>query len=49
MDGPANTLNYMLAGYMVIFGAIILYIVSLVLRFKRLHEEIRGFEEEEKR
>jgi CcmD family protein len=46
MGSPANTLNYMLAGYIVIFGAIFLYIGSLVLRFKRLHEEIMGLKEE---
>ena len=39
MEGPANTLNYMFAGYIVIFGAMILYIASLALRFQHLRQE----------
>jgi hypothetical protein len=35
MDAPANTLNYMIAGYIVIFGVMAVYIASLVMRFKR--------------
>ncbi len=39
MDGPANTLNYMIAGYGVIFGIMLVYIVSLVVRARNLHQE----------
>lgn len=39
MDGPAQTLNYMIAGYGVIFGVIIVYISSLLIRWSRLRRE----------
>ena len=39
MDAPADTLNYMIAGYTVIFGGMGLYIVSLVVRLRRLKQE----------
>jgi CcmD family protein len=38
-SGPANTLNYMIAGYTVIFGIIFLYIASLVVRTRNLNQE----------
>ena len=39
MDESVNTLNYMIAGYGVIFGVMILYIVSMVVRWRRLRRE----------
>jgi hypothetical protein len=48
MEGPANTLNYMIAGYIVIFGAMILYITSLALRFQHLRQEEKMLLEEDK-
>lgn len=39
MDGPANTLNYMIAGYTVIFVVLTAYIISLVVRFRNLHRD----------
>ena len=39
MEGPAQTLNYMIAGYVVIFGIITGYIASLVLRWRKLNRE----------
>lgn len=45
MDGPADTLNYMIAGYAVIFTLILGYAASLWLRWKRLRREEREFEE----
>lgn len=39
MDEPVNTLNYMIAGYAVIFGVMIAYIASMVLRWLRLKRE----------
>jgi hypothetical protein len=39
MDGPADTINYMIAGYSVIFGGMALYIISLVVRLRRLKQE----------
>jgi hypothetical protein len=42
----AETTNYMLAGYMVIFGAMALYLVSLVVRWRRLRRDEAMLEEE---
>ncbi len=39
MNGPAQTLNYMIAGYTVIFGVMIAYIASLIIRWQRLRRE----------
>ena len=38
-EGPADTLNYMIAGYTVILGTIGLYIVSLIMRFRSLRQD----------
>jgi hypothetical protein len=37
----ANTLGYMIAGYTVVLGAIGLFLVSLVIRFRRLANELK--------
>lgn len=39
MEGPANTLNYMIAGYAVIFGVMLIYLASLVVRWRNLRQE----------
>lgn len=39
MEGPANTLDYMIAGYVVIFGTMLLYLVSLISRWKNLRKD----------
>ena len=39
MNNPADTINYMLAGYAVIFGVMAVYIISLVVRWRRLMRE----------
>jgi len=39
MDEPLNTVNYLIAGYVVIFGSIFGYIASLVIRFTNLKKE----------
>ena len=49
MEGPANTLNYMIAGYVVIFGIIGLYLVSLVIRWRNLRQEEELLEQLEKK
>ncbi len=48
MDGPANTLSYMIAGYAVIFGIMLIYLVSLVVRFRNLRQEEHLLEDLEK-
>lgn len=37
--GPANTLSYMIGGYAVIFGIMLLYLVSLVVRTRNLSQD----------
>lgn len=39
MQGPANTLNYMIAGYAVFFLVLIAYIISLVVRWHNLRHD----------
>ena len=49
MDGPADTLNYFLAGYAVIFGLMLVYIASLVVRWNSLKKDeelLKELEEE---
>jgi len=44
----AETTNYMLAGYAVIFGVMALYLVSLADRWRRLRRDEQMLEGEEK-
>ncbi|GEM_PF-552398 len=39
MDAPADTLNYMIAGYAVIFISMAGYVASLILRWNGLRRE----------
>lgn len=39
MNSSINTLNYFIAGYVVIFGSIIGYVISLYVRWKNLKQE----------
>lgn len=45
MEGPANTLSYMIAGFVVVFGMILAYLVSLVVRHRNLRQEEKMLEE----
>lgn len=45
----AETTNYMLAGYAVIFGTMALYLVSLVARWRRLRRDEQMLEDEKKK
>ena len=38
---PAETTNYMLAGYTVIFGIMLLYLVSLVVRARNMERDLQ--------
>ncbi len=51
MQGPADTLNYMIAGYVVIFVILIIYLISLVVRWRSLRRDEEMLEqiEEENR
>jgi hypothetical protein len=37
---PANTTSYMIAGYAVIFGIMLLYLISLIVRTQNLQAEL---------
>lgn len=49
MDAPANTLIYMIAGYAVIFVVLLVYLVSLVVRFRNLRQDEETLHELEKK
>jgi CcmD family protein len=44
-QGPAQTTNYMIAGYTVIFGVILLYVLSLFLRNRNLKRDLETLQE----
>ena len=44
-QGPAETAPYMIAGYAVIFGAMFIYLVSLVARFRSYRREMAMLKE----
>jgi hypothetical protein len=46
-DAPANTVNYMIAGYVVIFGVILIYLISLAIRNRNLKQDLEVLEEVE--
>ncbi len=39
MDTIPNTINYMIAGYVVIVVAMLIYFASLALRYRNLHQD----------
>jgi hypothetical protein len=39
MEEPANTINFMLAGYGVIFGVMGIYLASLIIRWRNLRQD----------
>ena len=44
-DGPAETTGYMIAGYAVIFGVMAIYLASLWLRRRNLHQDLDTLED----
>ena len=48
-QGPIETTNYMILGYAVIFGVMLIYLVSLYLRRRRLKQDLQVFEEIDKK
>jgi len=44
-QGPANTVNYMIAGYVVIFSVILIYLVSLAIRNRNLKQDLEVLED----
>jgi hypothetical protein len=43
--GPANTVGYMIGGYAVIFGIMLIYLASLVLRSRNLKQDETALKE----
>ena len=39
-EGPAETTIYMIAGYIVIFGMMLFYLVSLIVRRRNLEQDM---------
>ena len=44
-EGPADTTSYMIAGYAVIFGVMLLYLISLIVRQRNLQKDLEVLEE----
>jgi hypothetical protein len=46
-QGPAQTLNYMIAGYVVFFTVLVIYLISLVIRWRNLRQDEEMLEQVE--
>lgn len=44
-EGPADTLSYLIAGYAVIFGVMLLYLASLAIRTRNLKQDLDVLED----
>ena len=44
-QGPAETTDYMIAGYAVIFGVMLVYLVSLVVRTRNAQQDLQTLQE----
>lgn len=44
-NGPAETTGYMIAGFIVIFGVMLIYLVSLIIRTRNAQEEYQVFQD----
>lgn len=49
METTPNTVNFMILGFGVIFGAIAAYLVSLWVRFRNLRQDEQALDELEKK
>ena len=43
-QAPAETSNFMIAGYVVIFGVMLLYVISLIVRRRNLEQDVQVLE-----
>ena len=46
LDTTPNTLAYMVAGYAVIFGVLLIYVVSLLIRQRNLKRTLKAITDE---
>ncbi|MCK4901106.1 MAG: hypothetical protein KAS38_20155 [Anaerolineales bacterium] len=44
-EGPAETTGYMIAGYAVIFGVMLIYVASLYIRRRNLIQDLEVLQE----
>lgn len=44
-QGPADTLDFMIAGYVVIFSVMLIYLVSLIVRRRNLQRDLEILKE----
>ncbi|MGE5249573.1 MAG: hypothetical protein ACM3QS_05110 [Bacteroidota bacterium] len=47
-EPPPNTSAYMIAGYAIFFVVMIIYLASLVIRWRNLNQDLRMLEDMEK-
>jgi len=45
LQTPPDTSGYMIAGYVVIFGIMLVYLISLIVRSRNLHQDLDTLEE----
>ena len=46
---PIETTNYMIAGYAVIFGVMLVYLISLFVRWRNLKQDMQVLQELEEK
>jgi hypothetical protein len=45
VEPPAETLNYMIAGFVVIFGIMLIYVASLMARHRSLEQDAKALKD----
>jgi len=48
-QGPAQTTNYMILGYAVIFSVMLVYLVSLAIRSRNLQRDLKSLQDLDKK
>jgi len=48
LETPPDTSQYMVAGYAIAFGVMLLYVLSLIIRSRNLNRDVSILEEMEK-
>lgn len=48
LDTPPDTSQYMIAGYAIAFGVMLIYVASLFIRYRNLDRDLSMFEEMDK-
>ena len=48
LETPPDTSQYMVAGYAIAFGVMLIYVVSLVIRFRNLNRDMSMLEDMDK-